>query len=547
MTKVNIAQILVGIDGNTVVLGARKIKSKLIAEINKQDLSSQIQVVETGSIGPINKGVVLGIYPTGEIYANVTEENVAEFIKERFVKGRPYKKLLLAEKLSSEIDPADYDSRKTQHHGRIVLENCGKINPEDIEEYIGFGGYEALGTALKEKTPEDIIEIVKNSKLVGRGGAGFPTGLKWSFAKAAKEKPKYIICNADEGEPGTFKDRLIMEGDPHKVLEGMAICGYAIGANTGFIYIRGEYQLSIQRLQKAIKDAEKLGLLGKNIFGANFDFDVKIKIGAGSYVCGEETSLLNSMEGLRGEPRLKPPFPAESGFLSKPTNINNVETFANIAPIILNGAEWFKKFGTESTSGTKVYTILGHIKRPGLIEVPMGITLREIIYDYAGGMSSGKFKMAQIGGTAGDIVSSVLLDEPLEYKSLQALGHNLGSGAILIMNETVSIADFLTCCMKFFVHESCGKCSICRIGTKQMYEAFKRLEKQEALSDELETIEELAKELKLAAFCPLGQSVASPVLSALKYFRKELTKGINFDKKRAPITRENPNIILKYS
>ncbi|MCK4308003.1 NADH-quinone oxidoreductase subunit NuoF [candidate division WOR-3 bacterium] len=430
---------------------------------------------------------------------------------------------------------------------RIVLENCGKINPEDIEEYIGADGYEALGIALEKKTPEDIIKIVKDSGLVGRGGAGFPTGLKWSFAKSAKKSPKYIICNADEGEPGTFKDRLIMEGDPHRVLEGMAICGYTIGANTAYIYIRGEYRLSIQRLTKAIKDAEKLGLLGKNIFGTNFDFNVKIKIGAGSYVCGEETALLNSMEGLRGEPRLKPPFPAESGFLSKPTNVNNVETFANIAPIILNGADWFRKFGTESTPGTKVYTILGHVKRPGLIEVPMGISLREIIYDYAGGMSSGKFKMAQVGGTAGDIIPSALLDVPLEYQSLQKLGHNLGSGAILIMNETVSIADFLTCCMKFFAHESCGKCSICRIGTRQIYEAFKRLGKKDAYFDELKTIKELADELKLTAFCPMGQSVASPVLSALKYFGKELAQGVNPDKKHEPVTRENHNIVLNYS
>ena len=547
MSKEIVAQILVGIDGNTVLLGARKIKSRLIAEIDKHNLSARIQVIETGSIGPVNKGVVLGVCPTGEMYGNVTEEDVSEFIQERFIKGRPYKKLLLSEKLHSGIDITAYDSRKTQYYGRIVLENCGKINPEDIEEYIGAGGYEALGIVLEKKTPEDIIKIVKDSGLVGRGGAGFPTGLKWSFAQQAKEIPKYVICNADEGEPGTFKDRLIMEGDPHKVLEGMAICGYTIGANTGFIYIRGEYRLSIQRLTKAIKDAEELGLLGKNIFGSNFDFNVKIKIGAGSYVCGEETALLNSMEGLRGEPRFKPPFPAESGFLSRPTNINNVETFANIAPIILNGADWFRKFGTKNSPGTKVYTILGHIKRPGLIEVPMGITLREIIYDYAGGMSSGKFKMAQIGGTAGDIIPSELINVPLEYQSLQKLGHNLGSGAILIMNETVSIADFLVCCMKFFVHESCGKCSVCRIGTKQMYNSFKRLEKQEAYFDELETIKELADELKLIAFCPLGESVASPVLSALKYFGKELAQGVNPDKKHEPVTRENSKVVLNYS
>jgi NADH:ubiquinone oxidoreductase subunit F (NADH-binding)/(2Fe-2S) ferredoxin len=547
MSKRSIAQILVGIDGNTVLSGARKIKTKLITEINKQGLSDQVSVIETGSIGPINKGVIIGIYPTGEMYGNVTEKDIDEFVQERFVKGRPYKKLLLEEKIQPEIDLKTYDSRKTQYFGRIVLDNCGKINPENIEEYIGTGGYEALGTVLKEKTPEEVIQIMKNSRLRGRGGAGFPTGLKWSFAAQEKESPKYVICNADEGEPGTFKDRLIMEGDPHRVLEGMAICGYAIGANTGYIYIRGEYQLSIQRLEKAIKDAEKLGLLGKNIFGTDFDFEVKIKIGAGSYVCGEETSLLNSMEGFRGEPKLKPPFPAKSGFLTKPTNVNNVETMANIAPIILNGAEWFKKFGTVDSPGTKVYTILGHVNRPGLIEVPMGITLREIIYDYAGGISSGKFKMAQIGGTAGDILSVELLDVTLDYKSLQEVGHNLGSGAILIMNDSVSVVDFLKCCMKFFVHESCGLCSVCRIGTKQIYESFNRLEKKDAYFDELKNIEELAKGLNLISFCPLGQSVASPVLSAIKYFKAELSEGINPDKIHEPVTREESGTVFSYS
>ena len=547
MSKRSIAQILVGIDGNTVLSGARNIKTKLITEINKQGLSDQVSVIETGSIGPINKGVVIGIYPTGEMYGNVTEKDIAEFIQERFIKGRPYKKLLLEEKIQLEIDLEVYDSRKTQYFGRIVLDNCGKINPEDIEEYIGTGGYQALGTILKEKTPEEVIQIMKNSGLRGRGGAGFPTGLKWSFAAQEKESPKYVICNADEGEPGTFKDRLIMEGDPHRVLEGMAICGYTIGANTGYIYIRGEYQLSIQRLEKAIKDAEKIGLLGKNIFGTNFDFEVKIKIGAGSYVCGEETSLLNSMEGLRGEPRLKPPFPAKSGFLSKPTNVNNVETLANIAPIVLNGAEWFKRFGTVDSPGTKVYTILGHVNRPGLIEVPMGITLREIIYDYAGGISSGEFKMAQIGGTAGDILSAELLDVPLDYKSLQEVGHNLGSGAILIMNDSVSVVDFLKCCMKFFVHESCGRCSVCRIGTKQIYESFNRLEKKEAYFDELKNIKELAENLNLVSFCPLGQSIASPVLSALKYFKAELSEGINPNKIHEPVTREESGTVSSYS
>ena len=521
MTKRSIAQILIGIDGNTVLSGARKIKTKLITEINKQGLSEQIQVIETGSIGPVNKGVVVGIYPTGEMYGNVTEEDVVEFVQERFVKGRPYKKLLLIEKLQPGIDLTDNDSRKTQYHGRIVLDNCGKINPEDIEEYIGVSGYEALGIGLKEKTPEDIIQIVKNSGLQGRGGAGFPTGLKWSFAAKAKTTPKYIICNADEGEPGTFKDRLIMEGDPHKVLEGMAICGYAIGASIGYIYIRGEYQLSIQRLKKAIEDAEKIGLLGKKIFGTDFNFEVKIKIGAGSYVCGEETTLLNSMEGFRGQPRFKPPFPAESGFLTKPTNVNNVETFANIAPIILNGAEWFRKFGTENSPGTKVYAVLGHINRPGVIEVPMGVTLREIIYDYAGGMSSGNFKMTQIGGTAGNILSSEFLDVPLDFQSLKEVGYSLGSGAILIMNETVSVLDFMKCCMKFFAHESCGKCTPCREGTRYIYEILDKISLGKGKAEDIEILKLLGENMKETSFCPLGQSAPNSLLNSLNLFPEE--------------------------
>ena len=547
MPKRGIAQIFISIDGKTVLSEARKIKTKLITEIDNQNLSDQIKVFETGSISSINQGVIVGVYPTGEMYRNMTEQDIEEFIEERFIKGRYYEKLLISEKLQSEMDLVDIDLRKTQYFGRIVLSNCGRINPEDIEEYIGVNGYKALGIALKEKTPEEVIKIVKDSGLQGRGGAGFPTGLKWSFAAQEKESPKYVICNADEGEPGTFKDRLIMEGDPHKILEGMAICAYAIGANFGYIYIRGEYQLSIQRLEKAIKEAEKLGLLGKNIFDTDFDFEVKIKIGAGSYICGEETALLNSMEGFRGEPRLKPPFPAKSGFLSKPTNVNNVETLANIASIILNGAEWFKKFGTESSPGTKVYTILGHVKRPGLIEVPMGFTLREILYNYAGGMSSGEFKMAQIGGTAGDILSIELLDVSLDYLSLQMEGHNLGSGAILIMNEKVSVVNFLKCCMKFFIHESCGRCSVCRIGARQLYESFSRLEKKEAYFDELKNIEELAEGLKLTAFCPLGQSITSPILSALKYFRAELEEGIDPKKVHEPVTREMNDKMLNFS
>jgi NADH:ubiquinone oxidoreductase subunit F (NADH-binding)/(2Fe-2S) ferredoxin len=547
MADKNIAQILVGIDSNTVLLGARQIKTKLITELSRQGLSDEVRVIETGSIGPTNMGLVLGVFPGGELYANITEDDVEEFVQERFVKGRIYRKKLLTETLPEQLRLLEYDSRKTQYYGRIVLDNCGRIDPEDITEYIGVGGYEALGYALKEKSPEEIINIVQDSGLRGRGGAGFPTGLKWSFTFREKRYPKYVICNADEGEPGTFKDRLIMEGDPHKIIEAMTIAGYAIEAETGYIYIRGEYKLSVERLQKAIAQAKEMGFLGQNIFGSDFNFDIQIKIGAGSYVCGEETALLNSMEGYRGEPRLKPPYPAQYGFKQLPTLINNVETLANIPAIILNGSQWFRHFGTENMPGTKVYTVLGHVRRPGLIEVPIGITLREIIYDYAGGISSGTFKMAQIGGTAGDILPEQLLDVPLECQSLQELGHNLGSGALLIMNDTVSVTDFLKSCMKFFVHESCGKCSVCRIGTGYLYEACDRLNKKEGYSDELKNMRDIATTLKLTAFCPLGQSVAQPVLSALKYFEEELKEGSNPNKKSKLVTREKSEKVFYYS
>lgn len=376
-------------------------------------------------------------------------------------------------------------------------------------------------------TSAEVIAEVKDSGLRGRGGAGFPTGTKWGFCAPVEADQKYVICNADEGEPGTFKDRLIMEGDPHKVLEGMAICGYAIGASKGYIYIRGEYKLSIKRTRKAIADARQMGLLGAGLFGSDFSFDVEVKIGAGAYVCGEETALIESMEGKRGNPRLKPPFPAQVGYLGKPTNVNNVETLATVPAILRNGATWFRSFGTEGTPGTKVYTIIGHVDRPGLIEVSTGVTLREIIVDYSGGMAGGEFKMAQLGGTAGDILGPEVLDVPLDYDSMQKVGHVLGSGAILIMNESVGVNDFLHACMTFFKHESCGNCNPCRNGMKVLHDITGRLKAGCGYPGDLNLMEEVSMTMKSSASCPLGQSPAGPIQSALRYFRAEMEAAID--------------------
>jgi NADH:ubiquinone oxidoreductase subunit F (NADH-binding)/(2Fe-2S) ferredoxin len=522
--------VLVPIDTNTVTAGAREVKNAISAELGRRGLSDEIAVVETAAFGPTNAGVLVAVQPDNVVYANINVANVAEIVEEHFVKGRQCRKFLLAgEKpvIPSAGAASATDSRQLQGHGRIVLDNCGVIDPENIKEYIARDGYFALGKAVTGMKPEDVIKLVTDSGLRGRGGAGFPTGLKWSFCAPVKSKEKYVICNADEGEPGTFKDRLIMEGDPHKIIEGMAICAYAIGGTKGFIYIRGEYKLSIDRLQKAINDAKDYGFLGKKIFGSKFNFDIDIKIGAGAYVCGEETALIESMEGKRGLPRLKPPFPAECGFRGKPTNVNNVETLANIAPIVRNGADWFKKFGTAGTPGTKVYTVLGHINRPGLIEVPTGVTLREVIYGYGGGMKGGKFHFAQLGGTAGDILGQEMLDVPLDFDAMQKNGHVLGSGAILIVDESVDIKDFLFYCMKFFLHESCGNCNPCRNGLKILKDITARLKEKKACEDDIDGLEEISMVLKSAAFCPLGQSPSGPIMSAMRYFKDEIMKGLD--------------------
>lgn len=518
--------VMVPVDADSVVIGAREIKSTFSAEIGRRGLADEVRVLETGSFGPTNAGVIAAVHPDGIVYGNLTPQAVADIVAEHVEKGRICGRYILPREYPPPV-PTDWDARSVQYAGRIVLDNCGRIDPESIEEYIANDGYFALGRAVTEMTREQVLEEVIESGLRGRGGAGFPTGRKWSFCAAAEGDVKYVICNADEGEPGTFKDRLIMEGDPHKLVEGMALCAYAIGATMGYIYIRGEYRLSIERLAKAITDARAMGLLGNDIFGRGFAFDIEIKLGAGAYICGEETALIESMEGKRGIPRLKPPFPAQCGFLGKPTNVNNVETLATVPAIIRNGAAWFKSFGTPGTPGTKVYTIIGHVNRPGLIEVPAGVTLREIVEEYAGGMSCGNFKMAQLGGTAGEILGAEMLDVPMDYDSMHRVGHVLGSGAILIMNETVAVADFLDACMRFFKHESCGNCNPCRNGVKALAALTGRLKTGNGYAGDLNLMEELVMSLKGMSFCPLGQSPAGPVMSALRYFRPELEAAID--------------------
>jgi NADH:ubiquinone oxidoreductase subunit F (NADH-binding) len=409
---------------------------------------------------------------------------------------------------------------------RVVLENYSRINPESIKEYISQDGYKAVGKVLREMRPKQVLSEIKASGLQGRGGAAFPTGLKWEFTAEVKDAPKYIICNADEGEPGTFKDRAILEGDPHKIIEGMIIAGYAVGAHYGYIYIRGEYLLSINRFNKALKQARENRFLGKDVLGSGFNFQIEIHQGAGSYVCGEETALIESLEGKRGNPRFKPPFPSSSGLWGKPTIINNVETLANIAPIILKGADWFRTFGTKECPGTKVYTISGQVKETGLIEAPMGITLREIIIDHAQGMRDGKFKMAQVGGAVGAILGEDMLDVPLDYHSLGEKGLVLGSGAILVMDETTCALDMLKCFLKFFKRESCGKCIPCRVGTKKILELATAISRGEGKEDYIDLMLNTAKVMQKTSLCALGQSLILPISTILKYFQEEIAEHI---------------------
>ncbi|HPU29256.1 MAG TPA: NADH-quinone oxidoreductase subunit NuoF [Syntrophorhabdaceae bacterium] len=513
--------ILISIDAGTIMAGARAVEDALVKELIKYGLDKEVSVLETGSLGITGRGVVLVVYPEGIYYANVIVKDVPELVEEHLLKGRPLKRLILTEAPKRTVITKE-KTGLLKEQPRIVLKNCGFINPENIDEYIAAGGYEAIAKVLHNMSPEDVVNEVKASGLMGRGGAGFPTGLKWEFAIKTPEDEKFVICNADEGEPGTFKDRLILEGDPHKLIEGMLIAGYAIKANTGFVYIRGEYGLSIERIEKAIADARAYGLLGKNILDSNFSFDIFVKKGAGAYVCGEETALIESLEGKRGHPRNKPPFPINAGLWGKPTLVNNVETLANIPEIIRNGADWYRGYGTDKCPGTKVYTILGHVQTPGLIEAEMGTTLKEIIFEYGGGIKDGKaFKGALIGGAAGAFIGPEMLDVKMDFVNLREYAAALGSGAILVMNEDTDMVDMLKSVLHFFKHESCGHCVPCRLGTARLVEIIDNIALSRGKKEDIDNLFDITNAMKAASFCLLGQSVSLPVSSALKYFRDE--------------------------
>ena len=513
--------------------GSVKIAKRLQEEIDKNGLTDEVMVVRTGCFGLCALGPIMIVYPEGTFYSMVKEEDIAEIVSEHLLKGRIVTRLVYDETVAeNEIKSLkETDFYKKQH--RIALRNCGVINPECIDEYIGRNGYEALGKVLKTMTPDDVIQVILDSGLRGRGGGGFPTGKKWQLARnlVKDADQKYVCCNADEGDPGAFMDRSVLEGDPHVVIEAMAIAGYAIGATQGYIYIRAEYPIAVQRLQIAIDQAREYGLLGKNIFDSGFDFDLDIRLGAGAFVCGEETALMTSIEGNRGEPRPRPPFPAESGLFKKPTVLNNVESYTNIPQIILNGADWFASMGTEKSKGTKVFALGGKIHNTGLVEVPMGTTLREVIYEIGGGIPNGKaFKAAQTGGPSGGCIPAEHLDIPIDYDNLIAIGSMMGSGGLIVMDEDNCMVDIAKFFLQFTVDESCGKCTPCRIGTKRLYEMLEKITSGNATMEDLDKMEKLCYYIKNNSLCGLGQTAPNPVLSTLRYFKDEYIAHVK-DKK----------------
>ena len=504
--------------------GSAAIEKALVSEIAKNGLTEEVQVVKTGCFGLCALGPIMIVYPEGTFYSMVKEEDIPEIVEEHLLKGRVVTRLVYQETVTDNGIKSLQETAFYKKQNRVALRNCGVINPENIEEYIGENGYQALAKVLTEMTPEDVIQTFLDSGLRGRGGGGFPTGMKWKLARniVKDADQKYVCCNADEGDPGAFMDRSVLEGDPHVVLEAMAIAGYAIGATQGYIYVRAEYPIAVERLEIAIKQAREYGLLGKNIFGTDFSFDIGLRLGAGAFVCGEETALMTSIEGNRGEPRPRPPFPAEKGLFQKPTILNNVETYANIPQIILNGADWFASMGTEKSKGTKVFALGGKIHNTGLVEVPMGTTLRTVIEEIGGGIPNGKkFKAAQTGGPSGGCIPAEHMDIPIDYDNLISIGSMMGSGGLIVMDEDNCMVDIAKFFLEFTVDESCGKCTPCRIGTKRMYEMLDKITRGQATLEDIDKLEELCYYIKQNSLCGLGQTAPNPVLSTLRYFRDE--------------------------
>ena len=515
-----------------VASGCHAVSDAFEAELKEVGLEKEVKVVHTGCFGLCALGPIMIIYPEGSFYAQVKAEDCKEIVDEHLLKGRIVTRLLYHETVCEEeglksLSETGFYKKQT----RVALRNCGVIDPEVIDEYIGFDGYLALGKALTEMTPQEVIEVIKASGLRGRGGAGFPTGLKWEFAAKAEGDQKYVCANADEGDPGAFMDRSILEGDPHSVIEAMCLAGYAIGADQGYVYVRAEYPIAVHRLQIAIDQAKEYGLLGKNIFDSGFNFDLEIRLGAGAFVCGEETALLMSIEGNRGEPRSRPPFPAVKGLFGKPTVLNNVETFANIPQIMLKGPEWFASMGTEKSKGTKVFALGGNVTNVGLVEVPMGITLREIVEEIGGGVPNGKsFKAAQTGGPSGGCIPAEHFDVPIDYENLAAVGSMMGSGGLIVMDDDNCMVDMAKFFLDFTVEESCGKCSPCRIGTKRLYEILEKITSGNGELEDLDKMEMLCSHIKTSSLCALGQTASNPVISMYKFFKDEYKAHV-IDKK----------------
>ncbi len=511
--------------------GSVKLQEEFENRLKENGLENEVKLVQTGCFGLCALGPIVVVYPEGAFYSRVETDDVKEIVEEHLLKGRIVKRLLYSETVQEDNIKSLNETQFYAKQMRVALRNCGVINPDNIEEYIAVDGYQALGKALTEMTQEEVIQMIKDSGLRGRGGGGFPTGMKWEFTHDAVGDQKYVACNADEGDPGAFMDRSILEGDPHALIEAMAIAAYAVGADQGYVYIRAEYPIAVDRLRTAIKQAKEYGLLGKDIFGTGFNFDLDIKLGAGAFVCGEETALLTSIEGKRGEPRPRPPFPAVKGLWGKPTLLNNVETYANIPQIILKGVDWFTSMGTEKSKGTKVFALGGKINNTGLVEVPMGTTLREIVEEIGGGIPNGKkFKAAQTGGPSGGCIPAELIDTPIDYDSLMAIGSMMGSGGLIVMDEDNCMVDIAKFFLEFTVDESCGKCTPCRIGTRRLLEILEKITDGKGTMEDIDKMEELCYAIKASSLCGLGQTAPNPVLSTLKYFRDEYIAHVE-DKK----------------